>query len=177
MDKNYVNTLAAQLEDIASRMSRKSALPCDSRYIGLETAAVKAIEQLLTAMFPDHLGQVHEHFSKEENRTWELMRAFNALTSALGYVCDDFETAEQQASQVISALPEILAVLETDIMAAYPWLKGEAIALDERFRLLDSPLARILLKKATILDASKRTGYPVQEIIAEINKMVDKHIA
>ena len=37
--------------------------------------------------------------------------------------------------------------------------------------------SRILLKKATILDASKRTGYPVQEIIAEINKMVDKHIA
>jgi len=64
-----------------------------------------------------------------------------------------------------------------DIMAAYPWLKDEAIRLDKRFKLLDSPLARLLLNKATIQDASKRTGYPASEIIAQINKMVDEHTA
>ncbi len=62
-----------------------------------------------------------------------------------------------------------------DIMAAYPWLKDEAIRLDDRFKLLDSPLARLLLKKATIKDASCRTGFPVSKIIAQINKMVDGH--
>ena len=62
-----------------------------------------------------------------------------------------------------------------DIMAAYPWLKDEAIRLDDRFKLLDSPLARLLLRKATIRDASRRTGFPASEIIAQINKMVDGH--
>ena len=62
-----------------------------------------------------------------------------------------------------------------DIMAEYPWLKDEAIRLDSRFKLLDSPLAKILLRKATVSDASQRTGYPVETIIAEITKMIDKH--
>ena len=53
-----------------------------------------------------------------------------------------------------------------DIMAEYPWLKGEAIKLDERFKLLDSPLAKMLLRKATIADASKRTGFPAALILS-----------
>ena len=101
---------------------------------------------------------------------------FLAIRQAQGY-----NRASATHTEVNRAMERLLLLEEntrlTDIMDAYPWLKGEAIALDERFRLLDSPLARILLKKATILDASKRTGYPVQEIIAEINKMVDRHIA
>lgn len=64
-----------------------------------------------------------------------------------------------------------------DIMAAYPWLKDEAIRLDARFKLLDSPLAKMLLKKATIADASKRTGFPAKDIISEITKMVENHRA
>ncbi|MBR1585647.1 MAG: hypothetical protein IJ662_08920 [Clostridia bacterium] len=62
-----------------------------------------------------------------------------------------------------------------DIIDAYPWLKGEAIQLDERFKLLDSPLAKMLIRKATVADASKRTGFPTDQIIAEINKMIDRH--
>ena len=119
MSKQNINALTACLERVADKMSAKSALPSDSRYIGLEDAAIKAIGQLLTAMFPNHLGQVRERFSEKDNRIWELMRAFDALTHALGYVSESFEAAENQAMQVISALPDILAVLETDVIAAY----------------------------------------------------------
>ena len=119
MSKQNINALAACLERVADKMCAQSALPSDNRYIGLEDAAVKAIEQLLTAMFPNHLGRVRERFSEAENRTWELMRAFDALTHALGYVSDSFEAAENQAMTVISALPDILSVLETDVIAAY----------------------------------------------------------
>ena len=62
-----------------------------------------------------------------------------------------------------------------DIMAAYPWLKDEAMKLDARLKLLDSPLAKLLLNRATIRDASRRTGFPAGDIIAEIQKMVDRH--
>ncbi len=63
-----------------------------------------------------------------------------------------------------------------DIMAAYPWLKDEAMQMDERLRVLDSPLVRVLLGRATIRDAGKRSGFPAEAIIAEIEKMVDRHI-
>ncbi|MBQ9264575.1 MAG: DUF1858 domain-containing protein [Clostridia bacterium] len=62
-----------------------------------------------------------------------------------------------------------------DVMTAYPWLKDEAIKLDARFKLLDSPLAKMLIKRATIADASKRTGFPVETIIAEVTKMIEAH--
>ena len=119
MSKKDIGALAQQLESVATKMSHRSGLPTDSRYIGLEAAAEKAINQLLTALFPNHLGVARERFSEQENRTWELMRAFDALTHALGFVSDSFESAEQQALQVISSLPELMAVLETDIIAAY----------------------------------------------------------
>lgn len=119
MSTKDIGALAQQLESVATTMSARSALPTDSRYIGLEAAAEKAIHQLLTALFPNHLGVARERFSEQENRTWELMRAFDALTHALGFVSDSFESAEQQALQVISSLPGIMSVLETDIIAAY----------------------------------------------------------
>ncbi len=119
MSKQNINALTSCLEQVADKMCAQSELPTDNRYIGLEEAAVKAIEKLLTAMFPNHLGQVRERFSEKDNRIWELMRAFDALTHALGYVSSSFEDAEKQAMTVISSLPEILSVLETDVIAAY----------------------------------------------------------
>ncbi len=62
-----------------------------------------------------------------------------------------------------------------DIVSAYPWLKEEAVKLDGRFRMLDSPLGKMLLKKATIADASRYTGFGTHEIIAEITKMITSH--
>ena len=64
-----------------------------------------------------------------------------------------------------------------DILAQYPWLKEEAIRQDDRFKMLDSPLGRILLKKATIADASKYSGFPAEEIIGEIQRMIQRHQA
>ena len=64
-----------------------------------------------------------------------------------------------------------------DILAAYPWLKEEAIRADQRFQMLDSPLGKTLLRNATIADASRFTGFGTDEIIAEITKMIDGHRA
>lgn len=74
--------------------------------------------------------------------------------------------------------PKINITLQTpvrDIMAAYPWLKDEAVKIDERFKLLDSPLVKLLIQKATVADAGKYAGFPPETIIAEIGKMVAQH--
>ena len=119
MDKKNIFALAESLESVAQEMGKRSAIPENNRYIGLEEATINAISQLLTAMFPSHTSKAKERFSGQEKRTWNLMRAFDALTHALGYVSDSFEMAEQRALELIGALPSIMELLETDIIAAY----------------------------------------------------------
>ena len=62
-----------------------------------------------------------------------------------------------------------------DILAAYPWLIDEAVKLDGRFKALRSPLGRLLIARADIAEASRRTGIGAQEIIDNIEAMIRKH--
>ena len=62
-----------------------------------------------------------------------------------------------------------------DILKEYPWLIDEAVQLDGRFKALRSPLGRLLIAKADIAEASRRTGIDAQEIIDNIEAMIRKH--
>ncbi len=62
-----------------------------------------------------------------------------------------------------------------DILAAYPWLIDEAVKIDGRFRALRSPLGRLLIAKADVAEASRRTGIDTDEIIRAIEDMVQNH--
>lgn len=64
-----------------------------------------------------------------------------------------------------------------EILAAYPWLIEEASRLDDRFKLLNTPLGRMLLNRSTVADASRRVGFSSQQIIEEITKMIENHQA
>ncbi len=62
-----------------------------------------------------------------------------------------------------------------ELLAAYPWLIDEAVKRDSRFRALRSPLARRLIAKADIAEASRRTGVDAETIIAAIEEMIQNH--
>ncbi len=62
-----------------------------------------------------------------------------------------------------------------DILAAYPWLIDEAVKLDGRFKALRSPLGRLLIARADIAEASRRTGIGAQEIIDNSEARIRKH--
>jgi hypothetical protein len=62
-----------------------------------------------------------------------------------------------------------------DILAAYPWLPEAAAKLDKRLEIINSPLVKMFIRRATLADASKRSGYPVDEIIREMKKLIDEH--
>ena len=64
-----------------------------------------------------------------------------------------------------------------DILAAYPWLIDEAVKLDGRFRALRSPLGKLLIAKADIAEAARRTGIDAQTIIENIEGMIRSHRA
>ena len=62
-----------------------------------------------------------------------------------------------------------------DILAEYPWLKDEAMKISDKFKLLDTPLGKVMFKKATIADMSSKSGIPVEQIIAKITQLIEEH--
>ena len=111
--------LAAHLEEIAGRFTDIGTSTNGEKFIGLDLTVEEAITHLLTAMFPYHFGKARERFIETEKRTWELMRAYDALNRSLIWVCRDEQEASDRALELIDALPGILQILKTDIRAGY----------------------------------------------------------
>ena len=62
-----------------------------------------------------------------------------------------------------------------DLFAAYPWLKDEMTKISDKFKLLNSPLGKVMLKKATISEMSKKSGMDADVIIEKLNGMIAEH--
>ena len=62
-----------------------------------------------------------------------------------------------------------------ELLEDYPWLLDEAIKLDERFKMVNSPMGRMLLKKATLVDLAKLGNLNVEDVVKEIEKMIENH--
>ncbi len=63
----------------------------------------------------------------------------------------------------------------TDILAEYPWLPDELIKIDGRFKVIKTPLGKMMLRNATIADAVEKTGLQEDVIISELKKMIESH--
>ena len=64
-----------------------------------------------------------------------------------------------------------------DILAAYPWLPDTLIQMDSRFRIINNPIGKMLIRTANVGDAAKKAGYPVGQVLEELNKLIEKHEA
>ena len=64
----------------------------------------------------------------------------------------------------------------TDLLAEYPWLKAELPKVNEKFKMLNTPVGKIMLGKATIAEMSKKSGMEVEAIIERIKGLINQHI-
>ena len=119
MESKHPAAIAAHLEEVAACLCQIDTEPEDGKYIGLDTTVEDALGHLITAMFPYHFGNARERFVESEKRTWELMRAYDALTRCLSFVCESEADAAAKATELIDRIPEILEVLKTDVTAGY----------------------------------------------------------
>ena len=117
--KKKTGAVASHLEEVAGEFASIGSSPSGDKFIGLDLTVEDAISFLLTAMFPYHFGKARERFVETEKRTWELMRAYDALTRCLTCVCENELEASEKALELIDALPGILEILKTDIRAGY----------------------------------------------------------
>jgi len=62
----------------------------------------------------------------------------------------------------------------TQLFDAYKGLKDKMEEVHPNFKMLKTPLAKVLLANATIKDASERTGMSVDDLIAKIKEVISK---
>ena len=62
-----------------------------------------------------------------------------------------------------------------DLIAQYPWLKEEMAKVNEKFKMLNSPIGKIMMGKATIAEISKKSGMEAEVIIGKIKELIVKH--
>lgn len=63
----------------------------------------------------------------------------------------------------------------TDILAEYPWLPEELIKLDSRFKIVNTPIGKMMIKNATLADLSEKAGLSTDELLQKLQEMVDRH--
>ena len=62
-----------------------------------------------------------------------------------------------------------------DLIAQYPWLKEEIVKVNKKFKMLNSPIGKIMLGKATIAEMSKKSGMEEELIINRIQELINNH--
>ncbi|MBR3558336.1 MAG: hypothetical protein IKN78_05640 [Bacteroidales bacterium] len=62
-----------------------------------------------------------------------------------------------------------------DLIAQYPWLKEEIVKVNEKFKMLNSPIGKIMLGKANIAEMSKKSGMEEELIINRIQELINNH--
>ena len=62
-----------------------------------------------------------------------------------------------------------------DLLAQYPWLKEEMAKVNEKFKMLNSPIGKMMMGKATIAEMSKKSGMEAEVIVGKIKELIVKH--
>jgi prefoldin subunit 5 len=60
----------------------------------------------------------------------------------------------------------------SDLLDQYPWLKEELSKVNDKFRMLKTPIGKIMMGKATIAEMSKRSGMDPDAIIGKISELI-----
>ena len=61
------------------------------------------------------------------------------------------------------------------LLETCPWLLDEAKQIDKRFSLLETVPGKLLLKRATVADLSRRAGLSEAEVLEKLREMLAAH--
>lgn len=62
-----------------------------------------------------------------------------------------------------------------DLVAQYPWLKTEMAKVNEKFKMLNTPVGKIMLGKATITEMSKKSGMEIDKLVSRLKTLIEEH--
>ena len=62
-----------------------------------------------------------------------------------------------------------------DLLKIYPQLRKDLPSMNSAFKMLNSPLACIIIPKATIAMMSKRSGVSLDDILSTLKELIAKY--
>lgn len=62
-----------------------------------------------------------------------------------------------------------------DLISTYPWLKDEMAKVNDKFKMLNTPIGKVMLGKATIIEMSKKSGMDSDVLISRISHLIKAH--
>lgn len=62
-----------------------------------------------------------------------------------------------------------------DLIIKYPWLKDEIVKVNDKFQMLNTPVGKVMLGKATITEMSKKSGMNADVLISKISDLIKSH--
>ena len=62
-----------------------------------------------------------------------------------------------------------------DLIITYPWLKDEMAKVNDKFKMLNTPVGKVMLGKATITEMSKKSGMDADVLISKISDLIKAH--
>lgn len=62
-----------------------------------------------------------------------------------------------------------------DLLTEYPWLKDEIVKVNDKFRMLNTPMGKIMLGKADIAEMSRKSGMDADTIISKLTELIRNH--
>ena len=63
-----------------------------------------------------------------------------------------------------------------DLINQYPWLKDELPKINEKFKMLNTPMGKIRMGKATIVEMSKKSGMDADTLIRKLQQLIGSHV-
>lgn len=63
----------------------------------------------------------------------------------------------------------------TDILNKHPWLPDALEKLDGRFKIIKTPVGKMMIRNMTLSDMSKKINFPENDIIDKLKQMIADH--
>ena len=63
----------------------------------------------------------------------------------------------------------------SDLINQYSWLKDELPKINDKFKMLNTPMGKIMMGKATIAEMSKKSGMDADLLIGKLQQMIGSH--
>ena len=61
------------------------------------------------------------------------------------------------------------------LLTEYPWLKDEIVKVNDKFRMLNTPMGKIMLGKADIAEMSRKSGMDADTSISKLTELIRNH--
>ena len=63
----------------------------------------------------------------------------------------------------------------SELLTEYPWLKEKIVEVNDKFKMLNTPVGKVMMGKATIAEMSRKSGIDADEIISKVKELILNH--